>query len=54
MILLTISIIFSILILTVEIPVFIRMRAEEDFLLMVLSGLMLAACITVLFFWRAT
>lgn len=52
MILLTIAIIFSILILTVEIPVFIRMREEEDFLLCVMSGLMLLCCVTVLFFWR--
>ena len=52
MILLTISIIVSILILSVEIPVFIRMRDEIDFLIIVIFGLMLLASVTVLFFWR--
>lgn len=52
MILLTISIIVSILILSVEIPVFIRMRDEIDFLIIVVFGLMLLASVTVLFFWR--
>ena len=52
MILLTIAIVFSALLLSVEIPAFIRMREEEDFLLCVMSGLMLACCVTVLFFWR--
>lgn len=52
MILLTIAIVFSAVILSVEIPTFIRMHSEEDFLLMVLSALMLLASVTVLFFWR--
>lgn len=52
MIMLTISIIVSILILSVEIPVFIRMRDEIDFLIIVVFGLMLLASVTVLFFWR--
>ena len=52
MIMLTIAIVFSAVVLSVEIPAFIRMRAEEDFLLMVLSALMLLASVTVLFFWR--
>lgn len=52
MILLTIAIVFSAIILTVEIPAYIRYRNEEDFLLMILSALMLLASITVLFFWR--
>ena len=52
MIMLTISIIVSILILSVEIPVFIRMRDEIDFLIIVIFGLMLLASVTVLFFWR--
>lgn len=52
MILLTIAIVFSALLLSVEIPAFIRMREEEDFLLCVMSGLMLVCCVTVLFFWR--
>ena len=52
MILLTIAIVFSALLLSVEIPAFIRMHEEEDFLLCVMSGLMLLCCVTVLFFWR--
>ena len=51
MILLTIAIIFSILLLTVEIPVFIRMRDSTDLQIAVLAGMMLAACIAVLY-WR--
>lgn len=52
MILLTIAIAFSIIVLSVEIPAFNRYHNEEDFILMVLSGLMLMACIVVLLFWR--
>lgn len=52
MILLTIAIVFSALVLSVEIPAFIRMHAEEDFLLMVMSALMLASCLVVLYAWR--
>lgn len=52
MILLIFAIAVCILFLCVEIPVFIRYRAEEDFLLMIMSGLMLMACIVVLICWR--
>ena len=52
MILLTIAIIFSAIILSVEIPVFIRMRDEIDFLVIVVFGLMLLASIIALFFWK--
>ena len=52
MILLTIAIVFSAIILSVEIPAFIRYRNEEDFLIMVMSALMLLASVVVLFFWR--
>lgn len=52
MILLTIAIIGCILFLTVEIPVYLRMRDETDLQIAVLSGMMLAACIAVLYCWR--
>ena len=52
MILLTIAIVFSAIILSVEIPVFIRNRDEIDFLIVTIFLLMLLASITVLFFWR--
>lgn len=52
MILLTIAIVFSAIILSVEILAFIRYRNEEDFLIAIMSALMLLASITVLFFWR--
>lgn len=52
MILLTIAIVFSIIVLSVEIPVFIRNRDEIDFLIVTIFSLMLLASITVLFFWR--
>lgn len=51
MILLTIAIIFCILLLTVEIPTYIRMRDTTDLEIAVIAGLMLAACIAVLY-WR--
>ena len=54
MILLIIAIIGSMIILSVEVPVFIRNRDEIDFLIVVVFGLMLLASITVLFFWRVT
>ena len=54
MILLTIAIVFSAIILSVEIPVFIRNRDEIDFLIMVIFALLLLASVTVLFFWRVT
>ena len=52
MILPTIAIIVSIIILSVEIPVFFRNRDEIDFLIVTIFSLMLLASITVLFFWR--
>lgn len=52
MILLTITVIFSILLLTVEIPVFLRMRDSTDLQIAVLAGMMLAACIVVMYYWR--
>lgn len=52
MILLTIAIVFSIIVLSVEIPVFIRNRDEIDFLIVAIFSLMLLASVTVLFFWR--
>ena len=52
MILLIIAIIVSMIILSVEVPVFIRNRDEIDFLIMVIFALMLLASVTVLFFWR--
>lgn len=51
MILLTIAIIFCVLLLTVEIPTYIRMRDGIDLEIAVIAGLMLAACIAVLY-WR--
>ena len=51
MILLTIAIIGCILLLTVEIPVYLRMRDSTDLQIAVLAGMMLAACIAVLY-WR--
>ena len=52
MILLIIAIVMSILFLTVEIPAFIRYHNEEDSLLAIMSGMMLEACIVVLFLWK--
>ena len=52
MILLTIAIIGCILLLTVEIPVYLRMRDSTDLQIAVLAGMMLAACIAVLYHWR--
>ena len=51
MILLTIAIIFCILLLTVEIPVYLRMRDETDLEIAIVAGLMLAGSIAVLY-WR--
>lgn len=51
MILLITAIVFSVLILTVEIPVFLRMRDETDLEIALIAGLMLAGCIVVLY-WR--
>lgn len=51
MILLTIAIIFCVLLLTVEIPVFLRMRDTTDLEIAVIAGLMLAGSIAVLY-WR--
>lgn len=52
MILLTIAIVFSAIVLSVEIPVYIRNRDEIDFLIVTIFSLMLLASVTVLFFWR--
>lgn len=51
MILLTIAIIFCIILLTVEIPTYIRMRDGIDLEIAVIAGLMLAGSIAVLY-WR--
>lgn len=51
MILLTVAIIFCVLLLTVEIPTYIRMRDGIDLEIAVIAGLMIAACIAVLY-WR--
>lgn len=48
MILLTVAIIFCILLLTVEIPTYIRMREDVDLEIAVIAGLMLIGCIAVL------
>lgn len=52
MILLIIAIVFSALILSVEIPVFIRNRDEIDFLIILMFSIMFVAGWVVLFFWR--
>lgn len=44
--------VMSMIFLSVEIPVFISKKEYEDLLIVIMSGLMLLACITVLFFWR--
>lgn len=51
MILLTIAIIFCVLLLTVEIPTYLRMHEDTDLEIAVIAGLMIAACIAVLY-WR--
>lgn len=51
MILLIVAIVFSVLILTVEIPVFLRMRDGTDLEIALIAGLMLAGCIAILY-WR--
>ena len=51
MILLTVAIIFCILLLTVEIPTYIRMRDTTDLEIAIVAGLMLAGSIAVLY-WR--
>lgn len=52
MILLIFAIVMSALFLIVEIPAYIRYNNEEDSLLAIMSGIMLAACIVVLFLWK--
>lgn len=54
MILLIFAILISAVVFTAEVPAYIRYRDEADFLLMVMSGLMLLSCVVVLFFWRMT
>lgn len=49
MILLTIAIIFCILLLTVEIPVYLRMRDTTDLEIAIVAGLMLIGCVAVLY-----
>lgn len=51
MILLTVAIIFCVLLLTVEIPAYIRMRDTTDLEIAIVAGLMLIGCIAVLY-WR--
>lgn len=51
MILLTVAIVFCILLLTVEIPTYIRMRDTTDLEIAIVAGLMLAGSIAVLY-WR--
>ena len=51
MILLTVAIVFCILLLTVEIPVYMRMRDTTDLEIAIVAGLMLAGSIAVLY-WR--
>ena len=51
MILLTVAIVFCILLLTVEIPTYIRMRDTTDLEIAIVAGLMLAGSIAVLS-WR--
>ena len=52
MILLIFAIVFSTLVLSVEIPVYICNHDEIDFLIIVMFSIMLVAGWTVLFFWR--
>lgn len=52
MILLMFAIAVCILFLCVEIPVFHAHKDETDFLIIVMSALMLMGCIVVLLFWR--
>ncbi len=51
MILLIIAITFCILLLTVEIPTYIRMHDDTDLEIAVIAGLMLIGCVAVLY-WR--
>lgn len=51
MILLILAIVFCILLLTVEIPTYIRMRDGIDLEIAVIAGLMLVGSIAVLY-WR--
>lgn len=51
MILLIIAIVFCILLLTVEIPTYIRMHDDTDLEIAVIAGLMLIGCVAVLY-WR--
>ena len=52
MILLTIAIIGCSFLLALEVWVFIRMRDSTDLQIAVLAGMMLAACIVVMYYWR--
>lgn len=51
MILLIIAIVFCVLLISVEIPTFIRMHDGTDLEIAVIAGLMLAGCMAVLY-WR--
>lgn len=51
MILLIIAIVFCVLLITVEIPTYIRMHDWTDLEITVISALMLAGCIAVLY-WK--
>ena len=50
--LLIFAIVMSMIFLSVEIPVLISRREQEDFLIVIASGMMLTGCMVVLFFWR--
>lgn len=52
MILLIFAIVMSVIFLTVEIPVYVMQRDAEDMLIVFLSGMMLAGCLVVLYYWR--
>ena len=52
MALLIAAIVFSMIVLSVEIPVFYIHRDEIDFLIIVIFALMLISSITVLYFWQ--
>lgn len=51
MILLILAIVFCTLLLTVEIPTYLRMHDETDLEIAVIAGLMLAGSVAVLY-WR--
>ena len=52
MALLIFAIVMSMIFLSVEIPVYISRRELEDLLIVIISGMMLAGCMVVLYYWR--